>query len=184
MSREKKHHHRPSGLGRLGKRVMVSDSLIFTFLRSAVSSQAASWLDLGLGFVFFSCLGFTPWLSTAIGAVAGGIANCIINYRFTFHARGVSWSAVIVKYTLVWIGSILLNSVGTQVVYILIKDWHWLESIGFKPDGYYATARIFVSLIVSWFWNFILQRYFVYRATRFDKTAEHLVHLLRFNHTS
>lgn len=170
--------------GRIGNRVMTSDSLIFTFLRSVVSSQAASWVDLGLGFVFFSWLGLAPWLSTAIGAVAGGIVNCIINYRFTFHAQGVSWRAVIVKYSLVWIGSILLNSGGTQAVFSLIKDWHWLETIGFKPDGYYAAARLFVSLMVSWFWNFVLQRYFVYRPTRFDKTAEAIVDRLRFNRKS
>ncbi|MDE7460010.1 MAG: GtrA family protein [Paramuribaculum sp.] len=170
--------------GRIGKRVMTSDSLIFTFLRSVVSSQAASWVDLGLGFVFFSWLGLAPWLSTAIGAVAGGIVNCIINYRFTFHAQGVSWRAVIVKYSIVWIGSILLNSGGTQAVYSLIKDWHWLETIGFKPDGYYAAARLFVSLMVSWFWNFVLQRYFVYRPTRFDKTAEEFVDRLRLNRKS
>ena len=41
----------------------------------------------------------------------------------------------------------------------------------FRPDGYYAAARLFVSLIVSWFWNFALQRYFVYRDSRFDPYA-------------
>lgn len=169
-----------STVSRIYKRIITSDSLIFTFLRSAVSSQAASWIDLGLGFILFSWLGLAPWLSTAIGAVTGGIINCIINYRFTFHAKGVSWSAVIVKYSIVWIGSILLNSGGTQAVFSLIKDWHWLETIGFKPDGYYAAARLFVSLMVSWFWNFILQCNFVYRPTRFDKIAETLVDKLRF----
>ncbi|MDE6556122.1 MAG: GtrA family protein [Duncaniella sp.] len=157
---------------RLTQTVLGSDSLIFTFLRSIVSSQAASWVDLGLGFALFAWVGLAPWLSTAIGAVAGGVVNCIINYRFTFHAQGVSWRAVIVKYALVWTGSILLNAGGTQAVYSLIKDWDWLERIGFKPDGFYAAARLFVSLMVSWFWNFALQRRFVYRPTRFDRTAE------------
>lgn len=166
----------------IAKRVVKSDSLIFTFLRSVVSSQTASWVDLGIGFVFFAWLGFQPWLSTAIGAVAGGIINCIINYRFTFHAQGVSWRAVIVKYVMVWIGSILLNSLGTQGLYMLIDDWHWLERIGFKPDGYYAAARLFVSLMVSWFWNFVLQRYFVYRPTRFDPTAERIMDRLGVKH--
>lgn len=166
---------------RLGHKAMTSDSLVFTFCRSAVSSQAASWIDLGIGFILFSLFNLAPWLSTAIGAVAGGIVNCVINYRFTFHAKGVSWSAVIVKYSLVWLGSILLNSAGTQAVYSLINNWHWLETIGFRPDGYYAAARLFVSLMVSWFWNFVLQRYFVYRPTRFDATAEALVNRLKLN---
>ena len=58
------------------------------FLRSSVAAQAASWVDLGLGFVLFSWVGLSTGLSTGIGAVAGGIINCIINYRFTFHAKG------------------------------------------------------------------------------------------------
>ena len=33
-------------------------------------------------------------LSVAIGAIAGGIVNCCINYRFTFHAAGQSVKAV------------------------------------------------------------------------------------------
>lgn len=157
---------------KLGDKALNSNSLIFTFLRSVVSSQTASWVDLGMGFALFAWLHLAPWLSTAIGAVAGGIVNCIINYRFTFHAKGVSWRAVIVKYAMVWVGSILLNSLGTQLIYMLIDGWQWLLDIGFKPDGFYAAARLFVSLMVSWFWNFLLQRQFVYRPTRFDATAE------------
>lgn len=174
--------HREGLSHRAVSKVMKSDSLIFTFLRSVVSSQTASWIDLGIGFMLFAWIGLEPWLSTALGAIAGGIVNCIINYRFTFHAQGVSWRAVIIKYMMVWFGSILLNSAGTQLVYSLIDGWHWLETIGFKPDGYYAAARLFVSLMVSWFWNFVLQRYFVYRPTRFDSTAESIMNVLRFKH--
>lgn len=181
MTQTNNDHTSDSGLAkRAVSRVMNSDSLIFTFLRSVVSSQTASWVDLGIGFALFAWINLAPWLSTAIGAVAGGIVNCIINYRFTFHAQGVSWRAVIVKYSLVWLGSIILNSGGTQLVYSIIDGWKWLETIGFRPDGYYAAARLFVSLMVSWFWNFVLQRYFVYRPTRFDARAEAIMQRLHF----
>ncbi len=159
------------GVKKLGKKVLYSDSLVFTFIRSIASSQTASWVDLLLGFVLFAWVGLLPWVSTAIGAVAGGIVNCIINYRFTFHASECNWRAVMVKYALVWIGSVLLNSFGTQGLYHVLTEWHWLETIGFRPDGYYAAARLFVSLMVSWAWNFVLQRYFVYRVTNFDRHA-------------
>lgn len=157
----------------LGQRVLHkllhSDSVVFTFLRSIVSSQAASWVDLGLGFLLFHCLGFEPWLATAMGAICGGVVNCAINYRFTFHAQDCPVAAVVVKYAMVWCGSLALNALGTQGLYWLLGQWHWLESIGFRPDGYYAAARLTVSLLVSWFWNFVLQRCFVYRPhPRFD----------------
>lgn len=153
----------PSSLSRMGNKLLKSDSLVYTYLRSIVSSQCAGWTDMLIGFMLFAWLDLSPFIATMIGALCGGVVNCIINYRFTFHAEGVDWRSVIVKYALVWIGSMLLNAYGTQVIYYLISDWTWLENLGFKPDGYYAAARIFTSLVVSWFWNFVMQRYFVYR---------------------
>lgn len=165
------------------QKVLESNSLVFTFLRSMVSSQAASWVDMGMSFLLFAWAHMTPWVSTALGAVAGGIVNCIINYKFTFHADGCSWRAVILKYTMVWIGSLLLNAFGTQALYALLTDWSWLEELGFRPDGYFAAARLIASLIVSWAWNFLLQRYFVYRVTRFDPYAIKAVDMITFHHS-
>lgn len=155
----------------ISDKLINSNTLVFTFIRSIAASQAASWVDLGTGFILFAFAHFAPWVSTAIGAVAGGIINCIINYKFTFHAQNCPWKAVMVKYAMVWLGSILLNSFGTQFVYYILENWHWLEKVGFKPDGYYAAARLGVSLIVSWGWNFVLQRNFVYKNRKFDSTA-------------
>ena len=167
---------------KVGTDIIKSDKLIYSFLRSAVSSQTASWADLFTAFALFAWVGLTPWLSTAIGALLGGVINCIINYRFTFHAKDCPWKAVAVKYAMVWVGSLLLNSFGTQALYHLLNNWPWLETIGFRPDGYFAAARLIVSLLVSWFWNFVLQRYFVYSVTRFDKVAINFVNLFTYKH--
>ena len=155
-----------------------SDSLFFSFLRSGASSQAASWVDLSLGFALSAWLGLAPWLSAAVGALCGGAVNCVLCYRYTFHAQGCPWKAVIVKYALVWLGSLVLNSGGTEACYHLMQDWPYLETLGFRPDGYYAAARIGVSLLVGWFWNFLLQRYFVFRHSSFDPHAIRIVNAM------
>lgn len=157
----------------IGKQLLNSKSLVPTFLRSAVSSQASGWVDFIVGFVMFYWVfnQHMSWLATGIGVVAGGIVNCIICYKFTFHAENCPWKAVVVKYALVWIGNLVLNSGGTEVLYILLKKWNVLEELGFKTAGYYSTARVVMSLLVSWFWNFILQRNFVYRPSKFDPYA-------------
>ncbi|MCM1076863.1 MAG: GtrA family protein [Bacteroides sp.] len=155
--------------------------LISTFLRSSVSSQVASWVDLGMSMLFFSVIfvSLDPFyrsnLSVAVGAIAGGIVNCCINYRFTFHAVGQSVKAVSVKYFLVWTGSLLLNMYGTTGLAELISRWQWLKDLGFTSDAIFGAARLAASLAVSWGWNFVLQRYFVYRPTNFDKYAIRLV---------
>lgn len=165
---------------KVGKNIIQSDKLVYSFVRAAAASQTASWIDLFTGFALFAWVGLGTALSTAIGALLGGVINCIINFKFTFHAQECSWRAVAVKYTLVWIGSLLLNTYGTAGLYYLLDHWNWLETIGFNRDGYYAAARLSTSLLVSWFWNFILQRYFVYRVTRFDPAAIRLVNFITF----
>ena len=162
---------------------VVNGHGFFTFLRSSLSSQIASWIDMGTRMIFYSFIfaSLTPFyrsnLSVAIGALVGGIVNCTINYRFTFHASGQSIKAVAVKYFLVWTGSLLLNMYGTTFAALNLSKWHWLISIGFRPDGIFAAATLIVSLIVSLAWNFALQRSFVYRPSKFDPYAIAFVNL-------
>lgn len=164
----------------VAKKMMKSDSLVYTFLRSIVSSQTSSWTDMIISFALFAWVHLSPFLSTAIGAFVGGVVNCMINYRFTFHAQGVPWKSVAVKYAVVWAGSLFLNAYGTHAFYYLFTQWKWLIEIGFKPDGFFAAARLLVSLIVSLGWNFILQRYFVFRNTRYDRMIVSFLERLPF----
>lgn len=157
---------------------LVSGGGIFTFLRSSISSQIASWIDMGVRMIFFAFVFaslpqfYRSNLSVAIGAICGGVINCCINYRFTFHAKGQSVKAVGVKYFLVWVGSLLLNMYGTTFVAQLLSNWSLLtKGMGFRPDGIFAASTLLVSLAVSLGWNFVLQRNFVYRPSRFDSTA-------------
>ncbi len=173
---------------KVADKVLRSDSLIFTFLRSVVSSQAASWSDMIVRMVMFAFVlqSVDPFyrsnISVACGALVGGIVNCTINYRFTFHAAGQSVKAVIVKYALVWTGSLLLNMYGTTFTCEALSRWQFLIDIGFTPDGIFAASTLAVSLLVSWFWNFALQRYFVYRPSAFDPWAIRIVDAFTFKH--
>lgn len=162
--------------------------LISTFLRSSVSSQVASWIDLGMSMLFYSFvfIALDPFyrsnLSVAVGAIAGGVVNCCINYRFTFHASGQSVKAVIVKYLMVWTGSLLLNMYGTTFLSMLLSQWKFLHNLGFRPDGIFAASTLLVSLVVSLAWNFVLQRNFVYRPSPFDRYAISFVDRITFGH--
>lgn len=161
---------------------------IFTFLRSSVSSQIASWTDMGVCFVFYAwvfiSMGKDPmrsFLATAIGLVVGGVVNCCINYKFTFRAENCSVKAVAIKYLLIWGGSFVLNIAGTTLLNHILQHWEWLRHIGMRTDGIFAFARLSVSLVVSLAWNYLLQKNFVYRPTRFDPYAIKAVDFLTFN---
>lgn len=178
------------GLGRRVARKFMTGKGIFTFLRSSVSSQIASWIDMGTCFVFYAwvfvAMGKDPlrsFLATAIGLVVGGVVNCCINYKFTFRAEHCSMKAVAVKYLLIWGGSFALNLGGTTLLDHLLQHIEWLAQIGVKPDGIFAAARLSVSLVVSLAWNFLLQKNFVYVPTRFDPWAIRLVDSITFHHS-
>ena len=150
---------------------------VFTLLRSGIAAQAGSWADLGTRFLLFTFVFmslpafYRSNLSVACGAFVGGIVNGVINYRFTFHVTNQSVRAVIIKYILVWAGSLLLNMYGTTFMSMFMAKWQWLIELGFKPAGIFAAATLLVSLIVSLGWNFVLQRGFVYRPSPFDRYA-------------
>ena len=159
-----------SRLSQVKDKVLHNDGFFFTLLRSSVSSQLCGWIDTLTSFVVFSFIGLTPFLSTAIGAFVGGILNCTINYKFTFHADGVDIRIALAKYIFVWTGSLLLNSFGTQIIYHLVEDWDWLiDTTGITKDGIFLAARLFVALTVSLCWNFLLQRNFVFKVTSVDR---------------
>lgn len=148
---------------------------VMTFIRSSLSSQIASWLDMGTSITLVA-IGLSKWIATPIGAVVGGIVNCCINYKFTFRATDCSIKAVAVKYIMIWLGSVAFNTVGTSLLADALDNWHILEAIGFKNVGSFAAARAIVSLVVSLAWNFVMQKYFVYRRRPgFDPYADRLV---------
>lgn len=153
----------------IGNTLLKSNNLVITYLRSIVSSQAASWTDYIVCFLLFSLAGLGSFWATAAGAFCGGVINCIINYKFTFRAEGCDWRAVVVKYAVVWTGSLLLNSYGTEWFYGVVGGWEWVNNLGASENVVFIGSRLFVSLMVSWFWNFALQRYVVYRPMPFDK---------------
>lgn len=141
---------------------------IFMFFRSMMSSQLSTYVDFIVSFVLYAWVSFVPALAACCGSVAGGVVNCITNYKFTFKMKECSHFAIGVKFFLVWIGSLGLNSFGTEWLVYLLDGSRILAPLNMSADLNFAIARVTASLIVSVFWNFLLQRYFVFTFTKFD----------------
>lgn len=132
------------------------------------TSQASAWADFVTSFVVFAWLGFSGGNAAAAGAIAGGIVNCTLNYKWTFRGSGCPVANVVVKYLMVWVGSLLLNAYGTQYLTEICLDSSLLGLWGISRNLRFTIARLTVSLIVSLCWNLLLQRTFVYRYVKFD----------------
>lgn len=134
---------------------------LFMFLRAQLSAQFATLADFFLTYVCFEWLGIYYVLATSIGAITGGIINCVINYKWAFATKDCQFKWVFFKYILVWIGSFILNVGG---VYLLVEFMQNNTHLWEKASGLYLIiAKVIVSIIVSVGWNYVLHRYFVFQ---------------------
>lgn len=143
---------------------------IYMFIRAQFSSQAASLTDFAITIVLAKFFNMYYVYATFLGSVCGGIINCIVNYKWTFKAQGSKKRYIAVKYLLVWIGSIFLNTWGTYILTESIGKSPWIQSILKQYiDDLFLFSKAVVSILVGFFWNYNMQRIFVYRDRNFKK---------------
>ena len=106
---------------------------LLMFLRAQLSAQFATLADFILTYVCFKWFGIYYVLATSIGAITGGIINCVINYKWAFATKDCQFKWVFFKYVLVWIGSFILNVGG---VYLLVEFMQNNTHLGEKASGF------------------------------------------------
>lgn len=134
------------------------------FLRAQLSAQIATVIDFSFTIVLAELSHLYYLYATLIGAIAGGVSNSIINYRWTFKSNDCKKKYVACKYALVWLGSIALNTYGTYALTELMRKNAWVRnSLALYFDNYFILAKIAVAIVVALFWNYYMQKIFVYR---------------------
>lgn len=125
--------------------------LMTSLLRYNVSAGIATATDFSTLLVCKELIGLNPVLGTFIGAIAGATVAFFLGRNWTFFNKDGRMSSQGVKFILVVIGSILLNTFGeyllTEIVYV----------------GHYMVARVLTAITVGVTYNFPMQRYFVFR---------------------
>lgn len=137
------------------------------FLRAQFSSQISSLTDFAVTLILVNVFGLFYGYATFTGSVCGGIVNSIVNYKWTFKAKGVKKTHVAIKYLVVWICSILFNTFGTILMTELISKIVPLKDL--LGDNLFIVSKIIVSLLVGFIWNYNMQRLFVYTDRDFRK---------------
>ncbi|MBO4977357.1 MAG: serine/threonine protein kinase [Muribaculaceae bacterium] len=164
------------------REALPSGNKFITFLRSIVSLQKGAWVDIAIGCVLFPLINWYGTFSSIIsptlaGCVVGGIVYYNLCCRSICHATGCSLKTVAMKYSIVRVGSLFINTVGTYILfevatglwveagmYLWIKYGVGTEYLGAMPLSLiYMLVRLPVGLLVSWLWNAPLQRHFVFR---------------------
>ena len=129
---------------------------IILFVKAQGSALVGTIVDFLITIVLAECLQMHYLHATMVGAFCGGVTNCIINYRYVFEDAHQKKRHVALKYFIVWVGSILLNSYGT---YLLTELTHFN----------FLYPKLLISVIVAVLWNYQLQRFFVYRNCHMER---------------
>ena len=85
------------------------------FLRAQLSAQMATVTDFLVTILLVTWFDVYYVYATLAGAVYGGIVNCVINYKWTFKSHGKK-THIAVKFVIVWLGSIWMNTWGTYAL--------------------------------------------------------------------
>ncbi len=108
----------------------------------------------GVDFIAFILLNdlLNIWyvISTFLSAIMGGITAFILNRNWVFNGKNKHVQTQIIKYILVWGGSIVLNTYG---LYILVENSNLSEII----------SKILVTVIIGISYNFLMARFFIFK---------------------
>jgi putative flippase GtrA len=119
--------------------------------RHQIASLISTAVDFGTMVLIVELLGLSPVAGTVTGASCGAVTNFQLGRHFTFGARTDGVAPQAVRYAMVSAASAGLNALGEYGLH----DRLHLQ---------YFIARTMVAVAVSLFWNFPLQRHFVFRA--------------------
>lgn len=130
------------------------------FLKAQFSAIVATACDFLLTAFLYQVLEMPLAVSTFLGALTGGVVNCVINYRWTFKAQGTSKRRIALRYSIVWAGSILLNTLGNVLVVSLIENLGSGERASLRLVMIVKTV---IAILVAVFWNYTMQQRYVFK---------------------
>ena len=115
-----------------------------------LSSLFTTAVDFAVMILAVELLHVSPVVGTVLGATGGAITNFTLGRYWTFRATAGDAPGQALRYGFVSGGSLGFNALG---VYLL----------GTVLGVYYIAARVVTAVLVSFLWNFPMQRYFVFR---------------------
>lgn len=131
---------------------------LIQFLEVQTSSIVSTIVDFAMTTILVELVGCWYVIATALGALSGGSINCVINYNWAFKGTEQKKRVIFYRYLMVWLGSIFFNTAGTTLMANIISH-------DGTPKGFNIVmiAKIITAIAVAFFWNYPMQKKFVYK---------------------
>jgi putative flippase GtrA len=118
------------------------------WIRHHTGSFLATCVDFAVMIALVEILDVGPVAATATGALAGALTSFLLGRSWVFRAEASASTGQAIRYALVAMASLALNSGGEHV----------LVQAGLG----YVKARVIVAVAVSNLWNYPLHKFFVF----------------------
>jgi len=115
-----------------------------------MASLTATLVDFTMTIVLKESFQCWYLLASVLGTISGGVINFTMNRRWVFRARSKKVQLQAIKYIMVWMGNLLLVSAGV----FLLTNYARFS---------YVVSKVTVSLVVGVFYNYVLQKRFVFK---------------------
>jgi putative flippase GtrA len=128
--------------------------------------------------IYLLSYGFEAYVfATIVGQICGGFLSCFMNYRWTFKVKDLKFRYILFKFTLVWLGSVALNTYFTFFITERVKENVWLVRwLGANSDDVFIVVKLIIATLVGFFWNYTMYRRFVFKNISFKKTVSTWFH--------
>lgn len=121
-----------------------------SFYRYNIVALTSTAVDFSVLIFFTEVLQFWYLFSAFLGAFVGGVTGFILGRNWVFKKKEDMLSTQAIRYLLVWVSSILLNTIGLYLV---------VEFIGVQ----YIISKIIVALVVGVVFNFLMHKNFTFK---------------------
>jgi putative flippase GtrA len=85
-----------------------------------------------------------------MGTVAGGVVNFLLGRLWVFNARDHEKSLQVMRYVIIWAGSLIINTLGVFLLTEVLKM-------------HYLLSKALISITVGVMFNFYFQKSFVFK---------------------
>ncbi|MFY8025379.1 MAG: GtrA family protein [Sediminibacterium sp.] len=120
------------------------------FIKAQASSLIASAVDFLLTIFLVEFIHLRAVLAGAIGTITGGIVNFILGRNWVFKSGLQPIPIQAFRYIIVWIGNLILNVSGLAFMVNYMQ-------------ANYIVSKVFISLLVGIFYNYLLQGKYVFK---------------------
>lgn len=121
-----------------------------SFIRSITNSLFATFVDYVVTILLASYFQLYYLSATFIGNIFGAVTSFLIGRHWVYKKKNSRWQKQVIRFVIINLLSIYLNTTG---VYFLIENF----------DMNLIWAKTWIAIGVGIFFNFIMQKYFVFK---------------------